>query len=151
MLQEALTDVDQHYDKCKKADEKKRIAIEKKRQEKLRRERIRKEKRENTPIYMGRFKITYYWIGEDNWGYRTALGVRSSRFYTVAVDRDVIPLGSKIIIGNDIYWAVDTGSKVKGNIIDIFSETKLEDMYHDDVWIVRKGSSERLALKYKHK
>lgn len=29
MLQEALTDVDQHYDKCKQADEQKRIAIEK--------------------------------------------------------------------------------------------------------------------------
>lgn len=151
MLQEALTDVDQHYDKCKQADEQKRIVIEKKRQEKLRRERIRKEKKENTPIYMGRFKITYYWIGEDNWGYRTALGVRSSKFYTVAVDPDVIPLGSKVIIGHDIYWAVDTGSEVKGNIIDIFSETKLEDMYHDDVWLVRKGSSERLALKYRHK
>ena len=31
MLQEALTDVDQHYDKCKQADEQKRIAIEKRR------------------------------------------------------------------------------------------------------------------------
>lgn len=51
MLQEALTDVDQHYDKCKQADEQKRIAIEKKRQEKLRRERIRKEKREYSNLY----------------------------------------------------------------------------------------------------
>lgn len=151
MLQEALTDVNEHYEKCKQADEQKRLAAERKRQEKLRKQRIRKEREENAPIYMGRFKITYYWIGEDNWGYRTALGVRSSRFYTVAVDPDVIPLGSKVIVGNDIYWAVDTGSAVKGCVIDIFSESKLEDMYHDDVWIIRKGSSERLALKYKHK
>lgn len=46
----------------------------------------------------------------------------------VAVDTDVIPLGTKLLLrfsdGNEsytgVYTAVDTGSAIKGNIIDIF-------------------------------
>lgn len=143
-----LKPVHEHYNQCKAIERKKQQLKEAKRRKRL---RLKRKRIKNTPVYMGKFKITYYWIGEDSWGYQTKMGVRSSRFYTVAVDPNVIPLGSKIIIGNDIYWAVDTGGAVKGNVIDIFSESPLHDMYYNDVWILKKGSSEKLALRYKKK
>lgn len=142
----ALVPVQRHYNQCRRAERKKQQHLRAIKRRKL---RLKRRQRKNTPIYMGKFKITYYWIGEDSWGYQTKMGVRSSRFYTVAVDPDVIPLGSKIIIGNEIYWAVDTGGAVKGKVIDIFSETPLHEMYYENVWMIKKGSSERLALKYK--
>ena len=44
----------------------------------------------NANVNMGDFKVTYYWPGEDNWGHRTATGVRSSNLYTVAVDPNAV-------------------------------------------------------------
>lgn len=77
-------------------------------------------------------------------GYRTAMGVRSSRFYTVAVDPDIVPLGSILTINGEEYYAVDTGNKVQGNVIDIFSEEPLhEKWYTRDVKIVRWGTWRR--------
>lgn len=142
----ALKDVNRYYEKCKSIEFRQK---QKEKRKRLKRLEAKRKRIRNTPIYKGRFKITYYWIGEDSWGYKTALGVRSQRFYTVAVDPDVIPLNSKIIVGNDIYWAVDTGSAVNGNVVDIFSEEPMYDMHHDDVWLLKKGASETLSLKYK--
>lgn len=42
---------------------------------------------------------------------------------TVAVDPDIIPLGSKILIDGHEYTAEDTGSGVKGNHIDIYFDS----------------------------
>ena len=53
---------------------------------------------------MGDFKVTYYWPGEDNWGYQTATGVRSSNLYTVAVDPDVIPSEVKFLLMVKNIW-----------------------------------------------
>ena len=58
----------------------------------------------------------------------TASGTKATIGRTVAVDTSVIPLGSRLYIKfpeeysnlDGIYYAEDTGSKVKGNIIDIF-------------------------------
>lgn len=88
-------------------------------------------------IDMGEFKITYYWPGEDQWGYQTATGVTSSHLYTCAVDPDVIPLGSTLIIDGWEYIAVDIGGAVEGNVIDIFTEYPIHEMYYTDVEIVR--------------
>lgn len=88
-------------------------------------------------VNMGDFKVTYYWPGEDNWGHQTATGVRSSNLYTVAVDPDVIPLGSKILIDGEEYLAVDVGGLVKGDHIDIFTETPIHKTYTAHVEIVR--------------
>lgn len=44
----------------------------------------------------------------------------------VAVDPDVIPLGSTVIIDGQEYLAADTGGAIKGNRIDIAVETHQE-------------------------
>ena len=45
---------------------------------------------------------------------------------TIAVDPDVIPLGSTVIIDGKGYIAEDTGGAIKGNIIDMFVGTEAE-------------------------
>lgn len=42
---------------------------------------------------------------------------------TIAVDPDVIPLGSKVVLNGHEYIAEDTGSGVKGNHIDIYFDS----------------------------
>ena len=59
-------------------------------------------------------------------GYRTATGTWPSRG-TVAVDPEVIPLGTKLYIeGYGEAVAEDTGGLVKGNIIDLYFPTESE-------------------------
>lgn len=47
---------------------------------------------------------------------------------TIAVDPDVIPLGSVVLIDGKEYIAEDTGSAIKGNIIDMFVGTEAESV-----------------------
>ena len=49
----------------------------------------------------------------------TATGVKAQANHTIAVDPDVIPLGSWVLIGEDWYRAEDTGAFC-GNIVDIY-------------------------------
>lgn len=42
---------------------------------------------------------------------------------TIAVDPDVIPLGSKVVLNGHEYVAEDTGSGVKGNHIDVYFDS----------------------------
>lgn len=71
---------------------------------------------------IGSFKITFY----GPTGQLTHSGAECTEGRTIAVDPDVIPLGTKIYIENDplggdgYYIAEDIGSAVQGNIIDIF-------------------------------
>ena len=59
-------------------------------------------------------------------GYRTATGTWPSRG-TVAVDPEVIPLGTKIWVeGYGEAVALDTGGAIKGNIIDVYLATESE-------------------------
>jgi 3D (Asp-Asp-Asp) domain-containing protein len=62
-------------------------------------------------------------------GYKTSTGVWPEEGRTIAVDPDIIPLGSEIQITcetrpeiNGVYIAEDTGGKIKGNIIDIYMD-----------------------------
>lgn len=62
---------------------------------------------------------------------RTRSGTIVKQGRTISVDPSVIPLGSKVTITSDsypqingVYIAEDTGSAIKGNIIDIYFETK---------------------------
>ncbi len=58
----------------------------------------------------------------------TFSGTKATKGKTIAVDPEIIPLGSKVYIEfperytklNGWYIAEDTGSKIKGNIIDVF-------------------------------
>lgn len=73
---------------------------------------------------LGTFRLTFY-VPDAKWGYQTATGVRSEHLKTCAVDPMVIPYGSVLrITGNNgqtlTLRAVDCGSAVKDNKIDIF-------------------------------
>ena len=53
----------------------------------------------------------------------TASGTVPCAGRTVAVDPNVIPLGSTVVINGHSYIAEDTGSAVKGNVIDVFYDS----------------------------
>lgn len=81
-------------------------------------------------IDLGEFKITAYCpcskcCGEwaDGLTYTDTVATESR---TIAVDPDVIPLGSVVEINGDEYIAEDIGGAIKDNRIDIFFST------HDD-------------------
>jgi 3D (Asp-Asp-Asp) domain-containing protein len=64
--------------------------------------------------------------GYTHTGNRTATGTWPKRG-TLAVDPRVIPLGTRIYIpGYGVGVAEDTGGAVKGNVIDLFFETRDE-------------------------
>lgn len=88
--------------------------------------------------YIGEFTITYYccekteYINGDkhmcNAGppYLTASETTPTPGRTIAVDPDVIPLGSKVVINGYEYIAEDTGGKINGKRIDIVVATHAE-------------------------
>lgn len=105
--------------------------------------------------YLGVFKMTAYCgcticcgknakRGEDGeWLAITRTGVRAQKTHTISVDPKVIPLGSKVRIGDTIYTAEDTGGKwVQGQHIDIYmgdhDVAKLYGVQHHDVWLINE-------------
>lgn len=46
--------------------------------------------------------------------------------HTISADRSVLPIGSKVMIGDTVYTVEDIGGGVKGNTIDIFFQTHQE-------------------------
>lgn len=77
-------------------------------------------------VDMGKFKITYYCPCEEcseGYGRKTSSGTHAQSNHTIAVDPDVIDIGSKVKIGKQIYIAEDTGGKVCGDHIDIFVDS----------------------------
>lgn len=82
-------------------------------------------------VNIGEFTITVYTPYCDNgrWGYGTATNTTSQHLKTCAVDPSVIPLGSTIEVNGLVLKAVDTGSAVKGNKIDIFYDGSVEEAY----------------------
>lgn len=82
-------------------------------------------------VSLGEFEITAYCPcplccgkdpGDPEYGI-TATGTRATAERTVAVDPDVIPLGSVLYIGGYRYIAEDVGGAIQGNIIDIYMES----------------------------
>lgn len=72
--------------------------------------------------HSGTFRITHYCAcpiccGSNSDGI-TATGTVATEGRTIAVDPDVIPLGSRVRINGTVYIAEDTG--VTGNVIDLF-------------------------------
>ena len=57
---------------------------------------------------------------------KTATGTIPTEGRTVAVDKDVIPLGSIVIIDGVTYIAEHTGNAVKGNVVDIYFDSHEE-------------------------
>lgn len=79
--------------------------------------------------YLGKFKLTAY-CGcsscSGKWGNKTASGTRAKADHTVAVDRKVISLGTKLKINGEDYKAEDVGGGVKGKHIDIYFKSHKE-------------------------
>lgn len=60
----------------------------------------------------------------------TASGERAEAGKTIAVDTSVIPFGTEVKIGGTVYTAQDTGSAVKGNVIDIYFDSHKDAVKH---------------------
>ncbi len=88
-----------------------------------------------SPVSLGRFKLTAYcpcgeccgkWANSrpvDKNGNEIVYGATGERLVegmSVAVDPDVIPYGTEIIINGHTYKAQDCGNGIKGNDIDIY-------------------------------
>jgi len=69
-------------------------------------------------------------------------GLDRQEAMAIAVDKDVIPLSSKVEVifdngyskYNGVYEAVDTGRLIKGNIIDVFMGDFDNEETHKSVW-----------------
>ena len=56
----------------------------------------------------------------------TKTGTKATAGRTVAVDPEVIPLGSTLLIDGQEYIAEDIGGNIKGKVIDIYFDTHAE-------------------------
>ena len=78
---------------------------------------------------LGEFVITHYCACEkctiDGDGI-TATGTKAASGRTIAVDPEVIPYGTTVIIDGHAYVAEDCGGSIKGRRIDIFMESHQE-------------------------
>ena len=99
---------------------------------------IETEFEESAPslLYLGTFKTTGYCNCRKcngKWAYGpTASGVMPQGKHTIAVDKNVIPLGSHVLIDGIEYVAEDTGGKwVIGKHIDIFYSDHVDAEAHE--------------------
>lgn len=72
---------------------------------------------------LGEYEITAYCACEECCGKTdgiTATGTKATAGRTIAVDPDIIPYGTEVIIGGHSYIAEDCGGAIKGNRIDIY-------------------------------
>ena len=74
-------------------------------------------------------RITAYWLGEDEFGWKSSTGKRLVSGKSCAVDPRLIPYGTKLVIEGKTYHAHDTGTavisrkasgKTKLPVIDLF-------------------------------
>lgn len=54
---------------------------------------------------------------------KTASGTTPQAGRTIAVDPNIIPLGSKVLVNGKQYIAEDTGSAVKGKVVDVYFDS----------------------------
>lgn len=94
--------------------------------------------RKGKPVYadshgksLGQFVITAYCTcrvccGVYSGGNRTASGTVPTSNRTIAVDTNVIPFRTKVVINGQVYVAEDRGGAIKGKRIDMFFMTHKE-------------------------
>lgn len=85
-----------------------------------------KEVKEPKEINLGKFKLTAYCPCKECCGKTdgiTATGTKAKAGRTIAVDTDIIPYGSKVMINNKEYVAEDCGGAINNNHIDVFFNT----------------------------
>ncbi len=98
-------------------------------------------------FYLGDFRLTGYCdcpICQEEWVGTTALGVAPTEEWTIAVDPDIIPLGSYVYIeGFDhVFRAEDVGAAIQENHIDVFvgsHEECYDELYnrYAEVYLVK--------------
>lgn len=80
-------------------------------------------------------RITAYWLGEDDYGYKSASGKRLVSGRSCAVDPRIIPYGTTLLVEGKPYVAHDTGTaviqrKASGKsrlpVIDLFYKTEAQ-------------------------
>ena len=84
------------------------------------------------PVSLGDFKLTAYcscFVCCGEWAYNRpngvvygAIGEELIEGYSIAVDPNVIPYRTEVIINGNTYKAQDCGGAIKGNKIDIYFE-----------------------------
>lgn len=108
---------------------------------------IENKSAQNNKTYLGKFKITHYCACKKCCGPNaqgiTASGKKVEEGKTIAVDKSIIKLGSKVKIdGYGTYEAQDTGSAIKGNKIDVYvadHQRALQmGVVYKDVWLIKE-------------
>jgi 3D (Asp-Asp-Asp) domain-containing protein len=78
-------------------------------------------------------RITAYWLGEDEFGWKSSTGKRLVSGKSCAVDPKIIPYGTTLLIEGKAYHAHDTGTavisrkasgKTKLPVVDLFYATE---------------------------
>lgn len=109
---------------------------QKKLEEKERKEKSDASSSSSDRTYVGKFKLTGYCSCSScsgGWGNQTAAGVPARAGVTVAADRNVLPLGTKIYIeGVGERIVQDVGGAIKGNKIDVYVNSH-SDCYADNI------------------
>ncbi|MBQ6467362.1 MAG: 3D domain-containing protein [Clostridia bacterium] len=95
-----------------------------------------------------KYRITVY-VPDEEWGYQTSTGVTSRHLQTCAVDPNVIPLGSTVVVYGDNgqvleLFACDIGGGVKGKHIDVFYDGTEAEAYD---WLFRFGEYQVVEIK----
>lgn len=93
---------------------------------------------------LGTFRLTAYcpcYSCSEGWGRQTSSGKIATANHTVAVDRRVIPIGSRLMINGTIYTAEDVGGGVRGNHVDIYfdnhAQTRQFGSQHAEVFLLQ--------------
>ena len=104
------------------------------------------------PVSLGVFKLTAYcpceaccgiWANNrPNGVVYGAIGEELKEGYSIAVDPNVIPYRTEVIINGHIYRAQDCGGAIKGNRIDVYFEDHDDALefgvQHAEVFVVTK-------------
>ena len=95
-------------------------------------------------IGLGEYTITHYCACSRCCGKSdgvTATGTQATEGRTIAVDPEVIPYGTKVLIDGHEYIAEDCGSAIKGQRIDIYAADHAEALSRGritrEVWVER--------------
>lgn len=78
-------------------------------------------------VSLGTFRISHYCNCRrccGKWAYgKTYSGTYPEEGRTIATDKKLIPMGTKVVIDGITYTAEDTGSGIYGNRIDVYCES----------------------------
>ncbi len=109
-------------------------------------------------IYMGEFKLTAYCSCEkccgkwaknrpvDEEGKEIVIGASGEELIagvSIAVDKEVIPYGTTVLINGQTYIAHDCGGAIKNNRIDVYFDSHQEALkfgvQYADVYLMKEG------------